>query len=135
MNIHKNICSTRGLLILSASAALLVRAAAAADGKATPKAPDATPAAAMAGTGSLRGVSMAPGGFSLGAVNIAVHNIASSTDRQVVSDEEGVFHLDSLEPGTYQLTAWKNGFTSPPPTTIEVARGKTIPGTGQPETP
>jgi hypothetical protein len=76
-------------------------------------------------SGSLRGVTTAPGGFSLAAVNIVIHNLAGSVDRQLVSDTEGVFRADNLQPGTYQITASKDGFTSPSATVIEVARSKT----------
>jgi hypothetical protein len=131
MNIQIGIQKTRGLLILSVSAVLAVQALAAADETpAKGKAPAAD--TAVSGTpdpaatlGSLRGVSLAPGGFSLAAVNIVIHGLSGSGDRQLVTDADGVFRVDNLQPGTYQITASKEGFTSPPATTVEVAPRKT----------
>jgi hypothetical protein len=131
MNIQIGIQKTRGLLILSASAALAVQSLAAADE--TPAKGKAPADMAVSGTpdpaatlGSLRGVSLAPGGFSLAAVNVVVHCLSGSGDRQVVTDADGVFRVDNLQPGTYEITASKEGFTSPPATRVEVASRKTV---------
>src|SRR5215510_16045020 len=131
MNIQIGIQKTRGLLILSVSAALAVQSLAAADE--TPARGKAPADTAVSGTpdpaatvGSLRGVSLAPGGFSLAAVNILVHCLSGSADRQLVTDADGIFRVDNLQPGTYEITASKEGFTSPPATRVEVASRKTV---------
>jgi hypothetical protein len=131
MNIQIGIQKTRRLLILSVSAVLAVQSLAAADE--TPAKGKAPADMAVSGTpdpaatlGSLRGVSMAPGGFSLAAVNVVVHCLSGSGDRQVVTDADGVFRVDNLQPGTYEITASKEGFTSPPATRVEVASRKTV---------
>jgi hypothetical protein len=128
------ICNMRGLLILSASVGLLTQSLAAAEANAVDKPlPSRTADAATAGgadreasMGGLRGVTLAPGGFSLAAVNIVIHSLTGSTDRQLVSDADGVFALKDLQPGTYQIMASKEGFTTPPPATVEIARAKTM---------
>src|SRR5215831_18015163 len=132
MNIQIGIQSTRGLMILSFSAVLAVQSLAAAD-ETPPKGKALTAEAAGSGTpdpaatvGSLRGVTLAPGGFSLGAVNIILHCLSGSADRQLVTDADGVFRLDNLQPGTYEITASKEGFTSPPATRVEVAAKRTV---------
>ena len=76
--------------------------------------------------GSLRGVTIAPGGFSLSAVTVVVHSLKTSLDREIVTDHDGAFLVTDLEPGPYRITASKEGFTSAIPTTIEVARSRTV---------
>ena len=66
--------------------------------------------AERAAFGSLRGVTMAPGGFSLGAVNVVIHSLTGSSVRQLVSDSDGVFRADNLAPGAYEIEASKEGF-------------------------
>src|ERR1700733_8331996 len=104
--------STRRILLLSVSAGLLVQSVAGADPEAASKAAirvrSEVPAAAGTADretkfGSLRGVTLAPGGFSLAAVSIVIHSLTGTGDRQLVSDPEGVFRLDDLQPGTYQI--------------------------------
>jgi hypothetical protein len=75
--------------------------------------------------GSLRGVTIAPGGFSLAAVTVVVQSLAGSMERHVMSDTEGVFRVDDIPAGNYKITASKEGFTSPPPTMVQVAENKT----------
>ncbi len=74
--------------------------------------------------GSLRGVTIAPGGFSLSAVTVLVQNVANSVERRIVSDPDGVFRLDGLPPGTYAITGAKDGFTSPTATLVDIEQGK-----------
>jgi Putative beta-barrel porin-2, OmpL-like. bbp2/Carboxypeptidase regulatory-like domain len=76
-------------------------------------------------SGSLRGVTLAPDGFSLGEVNIAIHSVAGSVDRNLVSDADGMFVVKDLPPGSYQIIASKENYTSPQPVTVEVAQNRT----------
>src|SRR5271154_1488301 len=62
---------------------------------------------------SLRGVTLAPGGQPLGEVGIVIHSLDGSADRRVLSDGRGVFTVDALQAGPYQLSAFKDGFASP----------------------
>jgi hypothetical protein len=75
--------------------------------------------------GSLRGVTLAPGGFSLAEVNVVIHNLSDSKERQIMSDSDGVFRVDDLAQGQYQITVSKDGFSSPPPATVKVAMSRT----------
>jgi len=134
MKCRIGICNMQGLLILSASVGLMAQSLAAAEAGAVDKAlPSRTADSPTAGQadretamGALRGVTLAPGGFSLAAVNVVIHSLTGSTDRQLVSDTDGVFAVKDLQPGTYQITASKEGFTTPPATMVEVARAKTM---------
>src|SRR5215467_15709894 len=130
MKIEIGIVKTRSLLILSACAFLAAQSLVGAEE--TPAKEKGPAGAAVSGTpepavspGTLRGVTLAPGGFSLGAVSVLVHCLSGSADRQLVTDAEGVFRLDDLQPGTYEITASKEGFTSPPATRVEVAAKRT----------
>ena len=108
MNAHKH---RRNLLILCVVAGL---------------APSATwGAEAVSGHpsfGSLHGMTLAPGGVPLAAVNVVLSNGVGSTDRRLVSDSRGLFTVDDLQPGSYQITAFKEGFTTSPATTVLIAQ-------------
>jgi hypothetical protein len=71
-------------------------------------------------------VTVAPGGFSLAAVKVVVQNVNTSLEREVVTDGDGTFFLADLTPGSYRISASKEGFTSPPPTSVEVAANRTV---------
>jgi hypothetical protein len=58
-------------------------------------------------------------------VRVAIHSTDGSTDRKVVSDGDGVFAADHLTPGSYQITATKEGLISPPATAVEIAQNQT----------
>ena len=110
MNAHKH---RRSLLILCVAAGLVpsvTRGAEAITGQPT--------------FGSVRGVTMAPGGLPLAEVNVVLRNLADSTSRQLVSDSKGVFTADDLRPGSYQIVAFKEGFTTPAPATVEIAQNQ-----------
>jgi hypothetical protein len=76
------------------------------------------------GLGSLRGVTVGPGGFSLSAVEIMVDSLSETLERRLVSDQEGVFRLDDLPAGRYRVAASKAGFDSPAPATVEIAQNQ-----------
>ena len=76
-------------------------------------------------SGSLRGVAVAPDGFSLAGVSVAIRSIAGSLDRNLVTDVDGMFIVRDLPPGSYQVIASKDGFASPSPVTVEVAQNRT----------
>jgi large repetitive protein len=76
-------------------------------------------------TGSLRGVVVAPDGFSLAGAKIAIHGVAGALNRDLVTDPDGMFIVRDLPPGSYQVIALKDGFTSSSPVTVEVAQNRT----------
>jgi hypothetical protein len=84
------------------------------------RADDAAP-----GFGALRGVTLNAAGQPVATVSVAIHSMDGSADRRVVSDGDGVFAADHLRPGSYQIIATKEGLTSPPATTVEVAQNQT----------
>jgi hypothetical protein len=76
------------------------------------------------GMGSLRGVTVGPGGFSLAAVEVVVDSLSGTLERRLVSDQEGVFRMDDLPAGKYRVAASKVGFNSPAPATVEIAQNQ-----------
>lgn len=76
-------------------------------------------------TGSLHGVTIVPGGFSLPAVTVVIHSAKTLLERRIVSDGDGAFTVKDLPAGSYQITASKDGFTGPVATTVEIAPDKT----------
>ncbi len=109
MNIHR---SFRTLLIIGMAAGLAPAFARADDD-------------AALGFGALRGVTLNIAGQPVAMVSVAIHSMDGSADRRVVSDGDGVFAADHLRPGPYQIIATKEGLTSPPATTVEVAQNQT----------
>jgi hypothetical protein len=49
-------------------------------------------------------------GKPVAAVQIIAHNLAKGTDRDTVTDADGIFTFTNLEPGSYEVAASKNGF-------------------------
>jgi hypothetical protein len=87
---------------------------------------DSAESTKLPSAGSLRGVTVVPGGFSLAAVKVVVQSLGASLEREVVSGPDGAFLMTGLAPGSYRITASKEGFTSAPPTTVEVAADRTV---------
>ncbi len=77
------------------------------------------PAAAESAT--VLGVTLGPGGTPLAGVQVIVKSLDDGQSRQTASDEAGAFRALDLKPGKYLLAASKDGFVSPPESTIELA--------------
>jgi hypothetical protein len=110
MKIHKRIQS---VLIVSMVAALLPQLGRADNTDAAP------------GRGALRGVALDVAGQPAALANVAVRSKDGSVDVKVVSDDNGVFLVEGLKPGAYQITATKAGLASPPAATVEVTENQT----------
>jgi hypothetical protein len=82
-------------------------------------------------SGSLRGVTLAPDGFSLAGVKIAIHSLAGSLNGDLITDADGMFVVRDLPPGSYQVTASTQYFDSPPPLIVEVGENRTANATVQ----
>ena len=109
MNVYKRL---NGLIVLCL-AVLLVPSTVRADGE---------PASGQATSGTLRGVILGPGGKPLAAATVLIHG--ASPDRTVLSDLDGAFTVRDLTPGTYRITASKQGFSSPSGAEIEVGQNQ-----------
>jgi hypothetical protein len=71
--------------------------------------------------GGLHGVTRTDNGLPLPGAQVVVRGVDENLERSVVSDDQGVFLVENLKPGRYQLTASEAGFGSSPVTTVEVA--------------
>src|SRR5450432_1639235 len=112
MNVHGYV---RSLLIISTAAGLAYSLARAADG----------PAVEAPVFGSLRGITLDPGGQPLALVSVAIHSMDGNVNRQVVSALDGVFMADRLTPGPYLITAASEGLASASAARVEVAQNQT----------
>jgi putative OmpL-like beta-barrel porin-2/carboxypeptidase family protein len=81
-------------------------------------------AEAVMGFGALRGVALDAAGQPLAMATVAISSADSSTERQVLSGGDGAFAADRLKPGTYRITANKEGFGSSPVMMVEVAQNQ-----------
>ncbi|MBV8729213.1 MAG: outer membrane beta-barrel protein [Acidobacteriia bacterium] len=125
MNVCRGKSSTRQLLTAFCVAAILQVPAIAQD--AARLAENQAPTGLLVRprlTGSLRGVTVGPGGFSLAATEVMIHSISGSIDRRLVSDQDGSFRLDDIPAGKYQISASKEGFVSAQPAVVEVAQNR-----------
>jgi hypothetical protein len=82
-------------------------------------------AAATLELGALRGITVDAAGQPLAMVNVGIHKLGGGYDRWVVSDTNGVFAVDRLKPGSYQVTASKEGLGYTATATIQVAQSQT----------
>lgn len=115
MNVHKRRLGymntykrTQCLLLIGVAAAL------------APALAHADDADNLLGFGALRGVALDATGRPLAMADITIRGADTSTDRDVVSDRDGVFTADRLKPGQYRITASKQGLGSSPTATVEV---------------
>src|SRR6516162_4280426 len=109
MNVHRKL---RGLLLLTLMAGWVQAELSAAEA--------ITPGQAT--VGSLRGRALAPDGVPLAGVGVVIRSLAGAPDRRLLSDQTGVFVVNDLQPGQYEITTRKEGLTSAQAVTIEVAQ-------------
>lgn len=75
-------------------------------------------------SGSLPGVALARDGFSIAGISVALHSVARSIDRNLVTDADGIFIARDLPAGPYQVVATK-GFSIASSMTVEVVMNRT----------
>lgn len=80
---------------------------------------------AWAADGDIRGVTRSSTGEPLPEVQVTVHSVEEKKDWSVVCDRSGAFAVEKLKPGTYEITARKEGFITPIAAIVEVASGET----------
>lgn len=76
---------------------------------------------AWAADGDIRGVTRSSTGEPLPEVQVTVHSVEEKKDWSVVCDRSGAFAVEKLKPGTYEITARKEGFITPIAAIVEVA--------------
>ena len=83
-------------------------------------------AAGGVNSGTLRGVTRDAEGTPLGGVVVLAYNLEGKGNRSIVSDREGVYALENVAPGHYQLAAARAGFIAPPDTTVALEPGESL---------
>jgi hypothetical protein len=84
------------------------------------------PAHAQSTFGDLRGTTRDPSGLALANATVTVHSLDANTDRLAVSGDDGVFVVENLQPGHYQLTAAKADFQSASATKVELSARQSL---------
>jgi Carboxypeptidase regulatory-like domain len=80
---------------------------------------------AQSGFAVLRGVTRDPGGFLPSPrTEVTVHCLDDGSERSTISDVDGGFVVEGLEPGRYQIEAQKRGFRRLPAVTVTVESRK-----------
>ena len=76
--------------------------------------------------GELRGITCDSQGLPLADAQVLLHSLETSADYTAVSGVDGSFSVANLNPGRYELTANKEGFTDSQPSTVEIAAGQSL---------
>ena len=72
--------------------------------------------------GDIRGTTRDPQGLALSHATVTLKNTGEDTTRMAVSDENGDFLFENLNPGSYTVTATKAGFSVSPTVKLELGR-------------
>ena len=86
-------------------------------------------AAAMAqtaGSGSINGTISDPSSSSIPGAGVLVHNVETGSERALESNDSGIYNAAFLQPGHYDITVTKAGFTKVERKGITVEVGRTL---------
>jgi len=89
---------------------------------------EGVPSPAPEPSATLFGVTRGPGGLPLAGVQVVVRSMEDGANRVLTTDGAGAFTVPDLKPGRYHLVANKDGFVSPPESTVELAANQTLHG-------
>src|SRR5215831_6492727 len=67
--------------------------------------------AQTAGAGTITGTVTDPSGGAVPGASVMVKNTATATERALMSNEAGIFVAQFLQPGSYEITVSKQGFS------------------------
>jgi Carboxypeptidase regulatory-like domain/TonB dependent receptor len=82
--------------------------------------------AQTAGSGTINGTITDPSGAAIPAAGVVVHNADTGSDRAIQSNDSGVYSAPFLQPGNYDITVSKAGFTKVDRKGITVEVGRTL---------
>src|SRR5579862_4577163 len=74
---------------------------------------------------ALHGVALDPAGKPLALVDVTIRSLDGSVGRNTITNGDGIFIAERLQPGPYQITATKDGVASAPVTTVEIIQNQT----------
>jgi len=76
--------------------------------------------------GGIHGVTRKPDGSPLSQAQVTLRNFEGTTERLVVSGDDGTFAMENLAPGRYELEATKPGFANSRVVSVELAPGEEL---------
>jgi len=82
--------------------------------------------AQTAGSGSIAGTVTDPTGAVVPAASVTVHAVDTGIDRNVATNEAGIYTAAFLQPGNYEVTASKAGFTTTERKGLNLQVGQTL---------
>ena len=82
--------------------------------------------AQTAGSGAIVGTVTDPTGAVVPGATVVVHNADTSADRSLTSNSDGIYTATFLQPGNYEVSASKAGFSKEEHKAINVEVGRTI---------
>ena len=82
--------------------------------------------AQTAGTGTITGTISDPAGAVVPGATVAIHNVDTGSDRPVTSNEAGIYSATFLQPGPYEITVSKPGFTKVERKGLTLEVGRTL---------
>jgi hypothetical protein len=82
--------------------------------------------AQTAGAGTITGTVTDPSGGAVPGASVVVKNTATDTERALMSNEAGIFVAQFLQPGSYSVTASKQGFAKTARTGLTLQVGQTL---------
>ncbi len=85
-----------------------------------------TALAQTAGSGTINGTVSDPSGSSIPGAAVVVHNADTGNDRAMQTNDSGIYNAPFLQPGHYDITVSKPGFTKVDRQGITVEVGRTV---------
>ena len=82
--------------------------------------------AQTAGAGTINGTVTDPSGSSIPAASVTVHNADTGIDRAIDTNDAGIYSAPFLQPGHYDITVSKPGFTKVDRKGLTVEVGRTL---------
>ena len=82
--------------------------------------------AQTAGSGTINGTVSDPSGSSIPGAAVVVHNTDTGSDRAMQSNDAGIYNAAFLQPGHYDITVSKPGFTKVDRQGVTVEVGRTV---------
>jgi hypothetical protein len=82
--------------------------------------------AQTAGTGTLTGTITDPASATVPGATVAIHNVDTGSDRPVMSNDAGIYSATFLQPGHYEITVSKPGFTKVERKGLTLEVGRTL---------
>src|ERR1700723_1228777 len=82
--------------------------------------------AQTAGSGEISGTVTDPAGAVVPGATVVVHNTDTSADRSLTTNEAGIYSATFLQPGHYEVSASKPGFSKVQHTDILLEVGRSL---------